>query len=201
MEKPAGKGSQATKKAPITKQAPKAKAKAAAKKSDGNIMSMVMNMLKDPSKKGTLEQLVNKAAATKPSGPAAASGIGNAKMLLSQWVQTKTGEQATKDQIVYTTTEVEGSKPPEFVSEVVILPVDPSKTYKGKKAASKKAAEALAAEAALRQNGQGAAVKSGSLPAAAKPKKAKAPKEGKECKWCAQGECWTHGQIEKPAKA
>merc|ERR1712084_213952 len=98
-------------------------------------------------------------------------------MLLVEWVKSKTGEQTiTKDQIVYTTTEVEGSKPPAFVCEVVLVPIDPSKSYKGKKAPSKKAAEAAAAEAALRQNGQGALLKTGSKPVAkpavAQPKKA-----------------------------
>merc|ERR1719428_976536 len=92
---------------------------------------MVKMMMKNPSQKGKLEQLVNKAAASSKSAApnaAQATGIGQAKMLLAQWVRSKTGEQVTKEQLAYTTTEVEGSKPPEFVCEVVILPIDPSKS-------------------------------------------------------------------------
>merc|ERR1712187_754448 len=80
----------------------------------------------------------------------------NSKMLLGQFVQKKTGEQATKEAILYTTEEVEGSKPPKFVSEVTLVTVSPDKVYKGKPQESKKKAEASAAAAALRQNGQGA---------------------------------------------
>merc|ERR1711865_121966 len=28
----------------------------------------------------------------------------------------------------------------------------------------------------------------------------KMAESGDACKWCAEGECWTHGQIEKPEK-
>merc|ERR1712048_659575 len=80
----------------------------------------------------------------------------NSKMLLNQFVAKKTGLQATKEAVIYTTTEVEGSKPPKFVSEVILVTVSPDKVYKGKQQESKKKAEASAAAAALRQNGQSA---------------------------------------------
>jgi len=33
-----------------------------------------------------------------------------------------------------------------------------------------------------------------------KPERKRGGKTAKECKWCEQGECWSHGQIEKPGK-
>merc|ERR1712039_1004065 len=100
-------------------------------------MQMVMQLMKNPGQKGALGKLMSKESGGKSSGgkPSAAAaapgaGVGHAKMLLVQWVKSKIGEQTvTKDQIVYTTTEVEGSKPPAFVCEVVLVPIDPSKSY------------------------------------------------------------------------
>jgi len=180
-----GWGSQSVKKDFATK------TKAAAN-NDVDLMTMVAQLMKDPSKRGALEKLMNTGGAAAPG-----SGVGNAKMLLSQWVQTKTGEQSTKEQIVYTTTQVEDSKPPEFVCEVTIIPLDPSKSYKGKKSPSKKAAEAAAAEAALRQNGQGAVLKGSSLPAKAKatPAAPAGPGVGNAKMLLSQ---WVHSQTSEP---
>merc|ERR1712187_166885 len=101
------------------------------------------------------------------------------KMILSEWLRTKTGEQPTKDSILYNTVEVEGSKPPQFVCELTLLSLDPNKVYKGKPSPSKKAAETSAAEAALKQNNQGASLKAGAASAAGKAK-AKAKAKGKD---------------------
>merc|ERR1712187_513665 len=94
-------------------------------------------------KKNAVQQVVQQAAVPDDS-----------KMLLNQFVTKKTGAQATKETVLYNTTEVEDSKPPKFVSEVILLNVDPEKAYKGKQMESKKKAEASAAAAALKQNGQ-----------------------------------------------
>lgn len=123
------------------------------------------------------------------------------KMLLSQFVSQKTGEQATKDTIMYTTEQVEGVNPPQFVTEVMLVTIDPSKSYKGQPQASKKAAEASAAAKALKANGQGKKGGGKGQQPKAKASKAKASKQKgckPNCKWCAQGECWTSGQVEKP---
>jgi len=140
------------------------------------------------------------AASMQPGGP---QGLGDqSKMLLSQFVSQKTGQQATKETIVYTTTQVEDVNPPQFISEVTLVTVDPDTSHKGKAQASKKASEASAAAVALRKNGQKNG--KGQPMKAAKKAKAAKKKDGackESCKWCAKGECWTSGQVEKPAEA
>merc|ERR1711972_1068905 len=78
----------------------------------------------------------------------------NPKSDLNAFVRSKTGENVTKDAIMYTTQEVEGAKPASFISTVVLMTINPDKIYTGKPQPNKKAAEADAAKAALRQNGQ-----------------------------------------------
>eukprot|EP00930_Biecheleria_cincta_P043370 TRINITY_DN2978_c0_g1_i5.p1 TRINITY_DN2978_c0_g1~~TRINITY_DN2978_c0_g1_i5.p1 ORF type:complete len:203 (+),score=49.60 TRINITY_DN2978_c0_g1_i5:71-679(+) len=78
----------------------------------------------------------------------------NSKELLNQWVSKLTGKTPTKEEIIYNTMEVQDSKPTQYVSQLVILTVDPSRTYSGQPSPSKKAAELSAVRQALQENGQ-----------------------------------------------
>merc|ERR1719162_1935667 len=159
----------------------------------------MMQMVQTLMGKQGMKQLQQMMAGT-PNQQGGQQSLGEqSKMLLTQFVTQKTGEQATKEAIVYTTTQVEDVNPPQFISEVTLVSIDPDTAHKGKAQASKKAAESSAAAAALRKNGQkggkGQPVKLQSQP----KKKAKASKKTdskKPCKWCEKGECWSHGQIE-----
>jgi len=139
-----------------------------------DMQSLVKKMMSDPNKQKVIKTLMGVVGGAS-SLPGAPSGS-QAKMFISQFIREKTGATPTKDTIAYTTTQVEGSKPPQFISEVTLLSIDPTKSYKGKPASSKKLAEVSAAEAALRQNGKGAMLKGGGATKPAAPKKASAPK-------------------------
>eukprot|EP00930_Biecheleria_cincta_P014444 TRINITY_DN12417_c0_g1_i1.p1 TRINITY_DN12417_c0_g1~~TRINITY_DN12417_c0_g1_i1.p1 ORF type:complete len:146 (-),score=34.26 TRINITY_DN12417_c0_g1_i1:91-528(-) len=76
------------------------------------------------------------------------------KDTLNSWLQKTTGNSPTKAEVVYNTMEVPGSKPPSYISSVVLLTLDPSRTFSGEPSPSKKLAEISAAAAALRENGQ-----------------------------------------------
>merc|ERR1712048_228292 len=62
----------------------------------------------------------------------------NPRKILAEWLQTKAGGPLTKDSISYNTVEVEGSSPPQFISELILVTLNPNKVYKGKPAPSKK---------------------------------------------------------------
>jgi len=103
----------------------------------------------------------------------------------------------TKEDCVYEVSE-EGDK---HVAVLQIAALSGGKTeFRGKPADNKKEAERNAAQKALNVLSKEIKV-ARAAHAAAKAEKEKARKEEKGdrvCKWCEQGECWDHGQIEKP---
>merc|ERR1712187_816551 len=77
--------------------------------------------------------------------------VDNVRNELNEFVKKQTGEKSTKDSILYSTVEVEDSRPTQFISTVVLMTVNPEKIYTGEPQPSKKTAEASAAKAALQQ--------------------------------------------------
>merc|ERR1719215_667069 len=114
----------------------------------------MMQMVQTLMGKQGMKQLQQMMAGTLTQQGAQQSQGDQSKMLLTQFVTQKTGEQATKEAIMYTTTQVEDVNPPQFISEVTLVTIDPDTAHKGKPRGSKKAAEASAAAVALRKNGQ-----------------------------------------------
>merc|ERR1719401_260075 len=78
-----------------------------------------------------------------------AAPVDNVRNELNEFVKKQTGEKSTKDSILYSTVEVEDSRPTQFISTVVVMTVNPEKIYTGEPQPSKKTAEASAAKAAL----------------------------------------------------
>merc|ERR1712066_342728 len=86
--------------------------------------------------------------------PKQVAPVENAKNELNEFVKKQTGEKSTKDSILYSTVEVEDSRPTQFISTVVLMTINPEEIYTGEPQPSKKNAEASAARAALEENGQ-----------------------------------------------
>eukprot|EP00930_Biecheleria_cincta_P013593 TRINITY_DN12038_c0_g1_i1.p1 TRINITY_DN12038_c0_g1~~TRINITY_DN12038_c0_g1_i1.p1 ORF type:complete len:252 (-),score=49.88 TRINITY_DN12038_c0_g1_i1:114-869(-) len=149
------------------------------------------------------------------------------KELLHAFVRAATGKHPTRSEILYSTTEIPGAQPPQFISHVVLLMLDPSRTFTGEAMPNQADAERSAARAALRDNGQqvptnplglsgarsggkGGGGKGGRVAGTVTAdgefkegvgktrKKTRPSKCNASCKWCQIGGCWKSGQVPPP---
>lgn len=121
--------------------------------SNPQMMQMFAQLVQGGGNQQAAGQLMQLLGQVQGAGGAGAQGD-NSKELLHKWIAEVTGAVPTKDAVVYSTSEVPESKPTQFVSTMVILVIDPSRTYTGEPGASKKQAEVNAARQALQENGR-----------------------------------------------
>lgn len=138
----------------VKKEALKQSAQATSSKTtQPQMMQMLAHMLQsgmsNPQQAAALMQMLQQGG-----GGSTQNAGDNSKELLNQWVAKLTGKNPTKDEIIYNTMEIPDSKPTQYISHLVLLSVDPSKTYGGQPSPSKKAAEMSAVHQALQENGQ-----------------------------------------------
>lgn len=157
-----------------------------------------------------------------PTGPKEQGD--QSKELLHQMIYKATGKHAVATDVLYNTVDLQ-TQPPQFVSHVILLTIDPNRTYTGEPMPNEQDAERSAARTALSENGQqvptnplgqggGGGGKGGGKNKSKKPggmpgmggaagviqnkKKKKPSKCNASCKWCQIGTCWKSGQVEMP---